>query len=102
MEHIETKANEDSSYTITIATNFTPVSAKWNLVDEDGNTVNSRSSVAISSLSTSMTVTLTSDDLGISNARKTRRYFTVYGTYNGGSNSFADACSFDIADLPGL
>jgi hypothetical protein len=101
MTHLETKANEKSSYVISITTNFTPTVGKWTLVDEDETVVNSRSSVAIGSLSTAMTVTLTSDDLAISDSQKTRRYFTAYGTYNGGVNTWADGCSFDIDDLMG-
>ena len=102
MTHLETEAKEKSAYTITIDTNFTPTVGKWSLVDEDEAVVNSRSSVAIGSLSTSMTVTLTSDDLAISDSTKTRRYFVAYGEYNGGSNTWADGCSFDIIELMGL
>lgn len=102
MTHLETKANEDGSYTITAATNFTPTVAKWHLLDEDETVVNSRSSVSISSPSTAMSVTLTSDDCGLSDSKKTLRYFVLYGTYNGGSNSFSDYCTFNVRDVPGI
>lgn len=99
MTHIETKAKEESSYTLTVACDFTPATMKWTLTDEDGTVINSRSSVAVASPSTSNTITLTSDDLGVSDKYKLKRVLTVYGTYNGGSNSFADECSFEVENL---
>jgi len=102
MTHLETRANEESAYTITISCDFTPDSMKWKLTDEDGTVINSRTSVAVSSPTTASTVTLTSNDLSVSNDKRTRRYFTVYGEYNGGANSFADECTFDVAALKGI
>jgi hypothetical protein len=102
MTHLETKANEESAYTITVSCDFTPTAMKWSLTDEDGTVINSRSSVAVAVPSTSNTVTITGDDLEITNERKTLRIFTVYGTYNGGANKFADECTFYVADLKGV
>lgn len=102
MTHLETKANEESSYTITVSCDFTPTAMKWALRDEDDNIINSRTSVAVSSPSTSNDITLTSDDLEVTNDKKVMRYLTVYGTYNGGANSFSDECSFRVQSLKGI
>ena len=102
MTYIETRAEEESSFLITVGTTFTPTSLTWRLTDEDGTVVNSRSTVSVSSPSTSNLITLTSDDLGISNKKKTLRIFTVKGTYNSGTQSFADEATFRVADLKGV
>lgn len=102
MTHLETNANEESSYTITVTCDFTPVTMLWSLTDEDGTVINSRTSESVSSPSTSNTITLTGDDLEITSAKKVRRVFTVWGTYNGGANKFSDECTFDVQDLKGI
>lgn len=99
MTYIETHANEESAYTVTVTLNFTPTTMTWTLTDEDGTVINSRSAVSVSSPSTTNTITLTGDDLALSDVKKTRRIFTVTGTYNSGANKFSDECQFDIDNL---
>lgn len=102
MTHIETHATEGSSYVITVATNFTPTAMTWRLTDEDGTVINSRSTVSVTSPSTSNVITLTGDDLDVTNAKKVLRIFTCKGTYNGGANTFADECTFYVDNLKGV
>jgi hypothetical protein len=102
MTYLETRANEESTYIITITTDFTADTMLWSLTDEDGTAINTRSSETIAAPTTSNEVTLTGDDLAVSDARRTRRVFTVWGTYNGGANKFADECTFDVRNLKGV
>jgi hypothetical protein len=101
MTHLETRASEESTYVITITTDFTPTTMLWKLTDEDGTVINSRTDVSIAAPGTTNTVTLTGDDLAISNVRKIRRYFTVWGTYNV-ADKFSAECSFDVQELKGI
>ncbi len=102
MTHIETEVIEKSSFLITVGTTFTPTVMTWRLADEDGGVVNSRSTVSVAVPSTSNVITLTSNDLAVANKRKTLRCFTVKGTYNGGTQSFADEATFRVSDLKGV
>jgi hypothetical protein len=86
---------------ITITTDFTPTTMLWKLTDEDGTVINSRTSVSIAAPGTTNAVTLTGDDLAISNVRKIRRFFTVWGTYNV-ADTFSAECSFDVQELKGI
>jgi hypothetical protein len=101
MTHLEARASEQSTYVITVTCDFTPLTMRWKLTDENGNVINSRSNVAVALPGTTNTITLTGDDLAISNVRKIRRYFTVWGTYNV-SDTFTAECSFDVQDLKGI
>lgn len=102
MTHLETKAPEEGHYTITASSTAAATALKWSLVDEDGTVINSRSSVAIASPTTANAIELDGDDLAIANARKLRRWVTVYGTYSGGTKSITGECSFDIDPLKGV
>ena len=102
MTHIQTNFNEEGHYTVTCASAFTPTAMKWRLMDEDGVTINSRTSVAITSPSTSNLIELDGDDLAISDNKKTLRYVTVYGTYSGGTKHFTGGCSFNGTKLKGI
>ena len=102
MTHIQTNFNEEGHYTVTCATEFTPTAMKWCLLDEDGVTVNSRTSVAIAVPSTANVIELDGDDLAIPDKKKTLRYLTVYGTYSSGSKHFTDECSFNGTNLKGI
>lgn len=102
MTHLETNYNEEGHYTITVSCSFTPNTFKWGLRDEDGNVINSRSSVAIAVPSTSNLIELDGDDLAISNPKKPLRYVTVYGTYSGGSKVFTDECTINGTELKGI
>ena len=102
MGYIETRANEKSTYIVSVGLNFTPDAMTWRLTDEDGTVINSRSAVSVTVPSTANEITLTSADLAVTNAARVRRVFTVKGTYNGGANSFADEMRFDIKELKGV
>lgn len=102
MTHLETNYNEEGHYTITVSCSFTPTVMKWALRDEDGSVINSRSSVAISSPSTSNLIELDGDDLAIANPKRPLRYITVYGTYSGGTKVFTDECTVNGNNLKGI
>ena len=95
MTHIENRFNEEGTYVFTCSTTFTPTVAKYHWTDENGTAINSRSSVSISSPSTATQVTLNGDDLAITDATKTLRVFTFYGTYSGGTLKFSEEVSVD-------
>ena len=81
-------AKELGTYAITCVpkdetnTAVTPSAAVWDWTDEDGTVINSRSSVSISSLSTSMTVILQGSDLAIPDKQMLKRIFTLRYTYD--------------------
>ena len=64
----------------------TPATGTWTLTDKDGTVINSRSDVAISSLSTTNDVLLSGDDLAFQTSESGRevveRLFVFEGTYN--------------------
>ena len=110
---LELKATEEGTYVINIAPEdeddaaVTPQTGTWTLTDLDGNTINGKENVTISSLSTSMDVVLSGDDLAMSaNDLKTEgRRFLFKGTYNStlGNNLPLNAsCEFDIVNLLGI
>jgi len=102
---LTTHADENGTYTIKM--NFSdeddaglaPNSAKWTLTDMKGTAINSRSSVDIVSPSSEELVTLSGDDLAISDNKDRKVCFTVYGTYTSSyvtSGPFEDECIFTI------
>lgn len=88
---LSTKAKEESTYIITATftdedgNSVTPTSLSWTLTNIDGTVMNSRSAVSIStaSLSGSMNIVLSGEDLSMESTSSTEtRIFTVEGTYN--------------------
>jgi hypothetical protein len=85
-------ADEGGTYIVPITftdedgVTMVPDSVVWNLLDDSGNVVNSRSNVSITP-ATSVTVILSGDDL-VYDSFRTKRYLTISGTYSGtyGSN----------------
>jgi hypothetical protein len=62
-----------------------PVSATWTLTDNDGDVINSREDVAISSPATQEEILISGDDLAISagfSGTAEKRIFTVEAIYN--------------------
>ena len=88
------KADEGSNYDLDWTFATTPLTLFWRLTDLSDNVQNSRSAVEVSSPSTTLTVKLSGDDLGVTAAEKAAtdedyvtRCCTVYGTYNDGGNT---------------
>lgn len=80
----------------------TPVSATWTLSDTDGNVINGRNQVAITSLSTSVTIVLSGDDLALSAGAGTTRVLTVEYVFNsklGNNLPNKKQGKFEIEDL---
>ena len=102
MVHLETRANEESSYTVTVTMDFIPTTMLWSLRDEDGTVINSRTAVSVAVPALSNEITLTGDDLAVTSVKRVRRWFTTWGTYNGGANKFSAECTFDIQELKGI
>lgn len=102
IEFLETKYDDKSHYTITVNTDFTPTAMKYSVFDEDDNVVNSLSSQSVTSPSTATEIELDGNTLAISDAKKTDLYVTVYGTYNGGANSFSGMCVISGNKLKGV
>lgn len=106
---IKTQAVEESTYVVTVSftnaagTAVTPSSASWSLFDKDGDVVNSRSAVAISSLDTSVDIVLSGDDLQIA-VGKTRKLLVqaVYSSDEGSNLPLNDQMTFQIQDLVGV
>ena len=86
MTELTLNAVNESTYIITATyTNsagdaVTPNTLEWNLKDEYGNVINSRSAVSIAVPSTSNSIVLFGDDL--KNADTRVRVFQIIGTYN--------------------
>lgn len=91
------KAQEEGTYIITLTyydednNAVTPNTVTWDLTDVNGKVINSRSSVSISSPSTSNDVVLQGDDLRIIRKDRLGRRMTVEYTYDSDAGS----------DLPG-
>jgi hypothetical protein len=103
---LSTEAIEESTYPVTVS--FTdeagaaviPTAATWTLSDKNGNVVNSREDVVISSLAASVTIVLSGDDLALSNGRI--RKLTIKATYNsslGNGLPLKDEVTFLITNL---
>ena len=59
-----------------------PTAIVWNLVDEDGETVNSRSDVAVSPPAASVDIVLSGDDLPAGGKENAKLYMDVEATYD--------------------
>lgn len=82
----------------------TPATANWTLTDDDGDVINSREEVTISSLDTSVTVVLSGDDLALQSGESGSavRRFVVQGTYNsdlGNGLPMIDSVAFPVRDV---
>lgn len=109
MQIITEKAKEKSTYTVRVAfideDDIAVVpnvgSLTWTLTDARGNTINSKSNVAITSAST-INIVLSGADLAVSNPDDLLRVVTVQGTYNsslGNNLTLKDEVGFYIDDL---
>jgi len=106
---LETRANEESTFIITVSfldednSSVTPTAITWTLTDKDGNIINSREDVSIST-GTSVDVVLTGDDLSLQSteSKKAKRVLTISATYNsdaGTGLSLKDEVTFYVTDL---
>lgn len=112
IETLPNIASELSSYIITLSFTdetgnaVTPDSVKWTLTDLDGNVINNRQDVVISSLSSSVPVVLEGDDLLVGvNYRLEKRMLTIEGTYTSsihGELPITGAVIFTIDHYRGL
>lgn len=59
-----------------------PTALIWTLTDRDGNTVNGRSDVVVSSPTTSNTITLAGTDLALLSGQTNERLFLIEWTYD--------------------
>lgn len=92
MIEITEAANEKSTKSFTVVctdedgTAVTPTALLWTLVDVNQTLINSREQEVHASLSTSMTITLTGDDLQIlsteTTRKKVKRYLVLEATYD--------------------
>jgi len=106
---LTTRAVEESTFIVTAT--FTdedddyvsPNSLTWTLTDGDGNIVNSREDVVVSSPSTSEDFVLTGDDLVV--AGSSVRILTLEADYNSDAGSglkLKDQVQFFIHNLPAV
>jgi hypothetical protein len=104
-------AIDQSSYIVKVSfadesgTAITPTTASWTLTDGDGEIVNSREDVAITSLASSVYIALSGDDLVAGTTRaENLRCLVIEGTYSsslvGGTLPVKEAVKFLIEDLP--
>jgi hypothetical protein len=106
---IKTQAVEESTAVVTVSffnaagTAVTPTSATWTLTDKDGTVINNRNAVTISSLSTSVTIVLSGDDLRIADG-KTRKLLVqaIYSSTEGDDLPLNDELEFQIQRLVGV
>lgn len=111
--NLSLKAQEGSSYTIfaefnlvasdgtTVAT--TPTLITWSLHDQDGNVINNRLDVPVTP-DTSVSVTLSGDDLALNGDYPAKRFFTMKGKYDslfGNNLDFLDEVEFQVENLVG-
>ena len=89
-------ANEEGTFIISCAFTdddgiaMTPKTLKWTLVDDLGKVINEREQVEVSSLSTSVDIVLSGDDLGAKvseNTKYFKRFLVVEATYASKSGS---------------
>lgn len=104
---LTTTANESSVYFIQVAftdedgSSVTPNSAAYTLTDRSGNVINSLSSVAVTSLATSIDIVLTATSLAIGANGQVRILnveYTYDSTLGSGLTAYAEA-QFTIEDL---
>jgi hypothetical protein len=82
-----------------------PTAATWSLLDMDGNIINSRNAVTISSLATSVTVVLSGNDLALSVGDAGDRRFLVEALYTSSLGSglpLRKEYTFNIENLSGV
>ena len=82
-----------------------PNSATWTLFNTRGVVVNNRNQIALTSLTTTMKVVLTGEDLVINSAHGKERIFLVeyvYNSSNGTNLPNKDYCQFAIDDIIGV
>jgi len=106
---ITTHADEKSTYAITVyfkdedGDAVVPDSMKWTLTDRDGNIINSREDVEVSSLAAAEDIVLTDDDLQITGTDDDGlRILTITATYTsalGAGLALKGAVTFAINDL---
>jgi len=107
MHEIATPIPEGASATFTIswfdkagAAN-TPASMVWSLTSLDGTVVNERSDVAITSLSTSNTITLSGADTYLWSKYSTKRVISLSGTLSDG-DKLTESIVFTIENVPAI
>ena len=61
---------------------LTPTSLTWTLTDDEGNVINSRSAVVVSSPASSNDIVLSGDDLDPGDSEQADLIFTTNATYN--------------------
>lgn len=87
MIRLELHADEESSYFVTVSyynedgDSITPLTAYWTLTDKDGNVMNEREDVEITSLSTSNIIVMYGDDLSVGDEGNERKLL-IKGTYH--------------------
>jgi hypothetical protein len=113
-QKLSEKAVEKSSYTVRFEFNertpsglvpFVPNSGLiWSLVDEDGQTVNSKKDIPIDPPAQTVDVVLKGDDLALADGHPVMRYVSIEGTYNGTAGNdlpMIDEASFQIVNIKG-
>jgi len=99
---------EESNFTIPVSffdedeNAITPKTGTWTLSDKRGTIINSREDVAISSLSTKIYITLSGDDLAITDSTGVARVLTVKITYDssyGNDLPLNQEATFSLEDL---
>jgi len=86
---------------------LTPDTLTWTLTDMDGSVINSRQDVSVSSLSSSVTITLSGDDLALTTttSQGRKRRFAIEGTYDsdlGDNLPLTGECEFSIDSFLGV
>lgn len=109
---LTTKADENSTYIITASftdeddNTVVPNTLTWTLVDMDGNVINERQDIVVSSLASSINIVLSGNDLALSGSSKTEeRIITLEGTYDSSSGSnlpIVSSASFKIQENLGV
>lgn len=104
-------AVEGSTFVVNIAPTdedgnaVTPITGAWTLTEENGDVINGRKDVAIDSLSTSMDIVLSGDDLPGGNQQERTLVLTFEGTYNSSLGSglpLNDEVRFTLVSLVGV
>ena len=103
---LTTVANEKSVYWITVAfldednAAMAPDVCTWTLTDMEGNIINSREDVSITTPETSETLELSGDDLAVDGNDIVNRLITLEGTYtsdtHGAEKPFKIQISFPV------
>lgn len=112
MKELEAVAKENGTFPIILTYKddqgdpVTPNNMAWTLTDLDGNVINSRADVAITSLSTSNTVILQGDDLALLDGNEYEwRVLSVEGDYDsslGNQLPVTDQVKFKVENIVGI